>query len=479
MSGPTHLGFRLRRSELRDRILIPKFYDPDLAAVVDVARASFDVPELGELLEPGPAGSRLGTWLRREHYGTGTVPFVRTSDLVGWRIRPDYKKGVSQRIYEDLRATQDVRAGDLLMVAHGTYLVGTMAIVTEHDLPLVLQDHVFRLRAAPGVDPHLLLAALSTSFVRRQVRSRQFSADIIDKIGDRHLGLRVPVPKGAAARAEISRRVRAVVDELTVVRNEIRAMTATTGGVTDPRAGARHRFTVKRSALRDRILVPRYYDPEVERAVRETEARSSVPWIALRELVDAKALSISGGVEVGKMAYGTGDVPFVRTSDLADWEIRRDTRHAVSSATYDQHARRGSLSPGDVLVVRDGTYLVGASAIVTDDDLPALFCGGILRLRASSDALDPHTLLAALNQPVVRRQMRARQFTRDVIDTLGNRLGEVRIADPRRGGRAIGDRVRAIMQRKVRLNAEMDAVMDALEPDVPRQFAGRPGWSMR
>ena len=36
------------------------------------------------------------------------------------------------------------------MVAHGTYLVGNVAVVTESDLPLVLQDHVFRLRLAPS-----------------------------------------------------------------------------------------------------------------------------------------------------------------------------------------------------------------------------------------------------------------------------------------------------------------------------------------
>lgn len=62
-----------------------------------------------------------------------------------------------------------------------TYLVGTVALVTEADAKLVLQDHIFRLRVNPesGVSPQLLLAALSTAFVRRQVRSRQFSADTL------------------------------------------------------------------------------------------------------------------------------------------------------------------------------------------------------------------------------------------------------------------------------------------------------------
>jgi hypothetical protein len=56
------------------------------------------------------------------------------------------------------------------MVAHGTYLVGAAAIVTEEDNKLILQDHIFRLRVNPeaGITPYYLLAALSTAFVKRQ-----------------------------------------------------------------------------------------------------------------------------------------------------------------------------------------------------------------------------------------------------------------------------------------------------------------------
>lgn len=41
------------------------------------------------------------------------------------------------------------------------------------------------------------------------------------------------------------------------------------------------------------------------------------------------------------------------------------------------------------------------------------------------EQLDPYLLLALLNCPIVKRQMRAKQFTRDVIDTLGKRIFEV------------------------------------------------------
>jgi hypothetical protein len=217
----THLSFEMAKSAIIDRILIPKYYDPELKLAADLAAASgFDLPELGEIVLPGDEGSRLGSWIRRGYYGTGNIPFVRTSDLSNWRIRADYKKGISPAVYERVRSKQDVRIGDVLMVAHGSYLIGAVAIVTDQESQLLLQDHLFRLRCNPtaGISPYLFLAALSTSFVRRQVRSRQFSADIIDKIGERHLGIRVPLPKDATVRQEITERVANVIRKQTEIR---------------------------------------------------------------------------------------------------------------------------------------------------------------------------------------------------------------------------------------------------------------------
>ncbi len=82
--------------------------------------------------------------------------------------------------------------------------------------------------------------------------------------------------------------------------------------------------------------------------------------------------------------------------------------------------------------MRDGTYLVGTSCILTEHDTKVLYCGGIYKLRVKQkDELDPYLLLALLNTPIVRRQMRAKQFTRDIIDTLGKRLFEVILPIPK------------------------------------------------
>ena len=57
---------------------------------------------------------------------------------------------------------------------------------------------------------------------------------------------------------------------------------------------------------------------------------------------------------------------------------------------------------------------------------------GGYRIRVEQpNVISPWVLFAALNAPIVKRQIRAKQFTQDIIDTLGKRLWEVILPIPR------------------------------------------------
>ena len=77
-----------------------------------------------------------------------------------------------------------------------------------------------------------------------------------------------------------------------------------------------------------------------------------------------------------------------------------------------------SLPAGDILHEQDGTHLTGTSAFVTEMGLLTLFQSHINRLRVlKPDVIDPWMLFACLQVPIVKRQIRAKQFTQDIIDT--------------------------------------------------------------
>ena len=101
------------------------------------------------------------------------------------------------------------------MVKDGTYLIGTCAIVTKYDLPMLFQSHIYKLRVAEPdkLNPFLLLAALSSSFVQRQIKSFCVSQDIIDSLGDRINQIRIAVPKSGEARKRIADLVEKVISD--------------------------------------------------------------------------------------------------------------------------------------------------------------------------------------------------------------------------------------------------------------------------
>lgn len=153
---------------------------------------------IGKLIEENVLSISTGDEVGKLAYGTGSVPFIRTSDISNWELKADPKHGVSRDLYMTLRFKQDVQPEDLLMVKDGTYLIGTCAIITEADREIVYQSHLYKIRVNVnlyGLNPFLLLALLSSSIVQKQIRSKQFTQDIIDSLGERIKELILPVPK--------------------------------------------------------------------------------------------------------------------------------------------------------------------------------------------------------------------------------------------------------------------------------------------
>src|SRR5205814_7300562 len=114
------------------------------------------------------------------------------------------------------------------------------------------------------------------------------------------------------------------------------------------------------------VLCPRYYDPLMG---SEIEALKETHTLALfQDLVDQGVLSVSTGDELGKLAYGTGSIPFIRTSDISNWELKADPKHGVSRQIFENYRKKQDVQAGDILMVRDGTYLIGTCAIITEHD---------------------------------------------------------------------------------------------------------------
>jgi type I restriction enzyme M protein len=179
-------------------------------------------------------------------------------------------------------------------------------------------------------------------------------------------------------------------------------------------------------------LVPRYYDATPLRELSAEADRLGAALISLGEMAKKGYLRIRKGHEVGAEAYGTGDIPFVRTSDISNFEISIDPTRSVSEETYRQYAEQQKLTPGDILLVSDGRYRIGRTAILHDYDYRCVVQSHIriitVTRRSPINAIE---LLYLLSLPMVQHQIRNLVFIQSTLGSLGKRLLEVRLPIPK------------------------------------------------
>lgn len=201
-------------SDIKNDIFIPKYYDPDLYKELQDLSATHDLLNVGELIEQGILIAQTGHEIGKMAYGTGNIPFVRTSDITNWEIKAIPKQGISEDIYSQYAEKEDVQPGDILLVKDGTYLIGTNCMITEIDIPMVYQSHILKFRIVDKdyLDPYLFFLSLNSSLVQRQIRNMQFTADIIDTIGRRFQELVLPIPKDPALKQSLSTRMKAATE---------------------------------------------------------------------------------------------------------------------------------------------------------------------------------------------------------------------------------------------------------------------------
>ena len=449
----------INSSDLHQGIYIPKYYGPTIGADLEALRSTHDFFTIGQLAEQGSIRVSTGHEVGKAAYGTGNIPFVRTSDIANWEIKAAPKQGVSREVYDQYQARQNVQIGDILFVRDGTYLIGRNCFITDVDRDIVLQSHVLKIQVQESstLAPELLFLALNSPVVQAQIRSKQFTADIIDTLGSRFYELVIPVPKSPQVRNALVQSTadalsvrshgKALIQHMPDLVEEVlqtgdpsrltkfaglkpgdRSELLTQRAVTSEFGQFTH-FWRKSDSVDGLVYLPKYYDVTITSELEDLQDTCDLRTIG--DLISDGVLEVTSGDEPGKSVYGTGSIPFLRTSDFTNWEVAGDPKQGVSQAVYDEYSKKQSLQDLDVLLVRDGTYLVGSSCIVTRHDSKALFCGGLLRLRVMDDSMSPYLLLALLNSYIVKRQLRSKQFTRDVIDTLGLRYREVVLPIPK------------------------------------------------
>lgn len=212
-----HLGFVISSETIENYVLAPRAYTLRMAVAKNEGNDLYSFVTIKDLIREGVLDISTGDEVGKLAYGTGTIPFIRTSDISNWEIKSDPKHLVSEDVYLGLAEKQDVREGDILMVKDGSYLIGTCAMITAYDTKIVYQSHFYKIRIEESnkyhLDRYYLLASLSSDFFRKQVEAKTFSQDIINSLGDRLKDLVLPIHRDVSTINNISAMVKKTIHD--------------------------------------------------------------------------------------------------------------------------------------------------------------------------------------------------------------------------------------------------------------------------
>jgi len=181
-------------------------------------------------------------------------------------------------------------------------------------------------------------------------------------------------------------------------------------------------------------LVPRYCQESNKQKIQlNSSITEFIGIFSFLELIEKKYISVRKGNEIGSEAYGTGDIPFIRTSDIANLEITNDPTKSVSEDYYEKYKKMQGLKEFDILMVADGRYRIGKTAILIGDKTKSVVQSHVKIIRVLSNApFNAFELLYILNQSYVVSQIRNLIFIQSTLGSLGNRINELLIPVPKK-----------------------------------------------
>lgn len=184
----------------------------------------------------------------------------------------------------------------------------------------------------------------------------------------------------------------------------------------------------KIAKLEGNYFVPRYL---VEKTL--ISAKKNDNYISIGEMINKGMLKKKSGKEIGSEAYGSGKIPFVRTSDIINFEIAADPTNSVSEEIYSQYSKQQNLEIGDILFIADGRYRIGKTAIITENNIKCLIQSHIEILSLTKEApFTSYEFLYLLNTKEVQEQVRSLVFIQSTLGTLGERLKEIYLPIPKK-----------------------------------------------
>lgn len=230
-----------------------------------------------------------------------------------------------------------------------------------------------------------------------------------------------------------------------------------------------HVFTIHKSEINADVLIPRYYRGLLTEPVMLDGCRG----VRLGDLERRGVISVWDGHGSPKSeTKGAGDVPYIRVSDVVNWELYRNPVSGIPESVYAEMIK-GKCEPEveDIIFVRRGSYRIGAVAMVSPRDIGVLLTRELLTIRVdktNKEGITPYYLLGMISSSEVQHQVENYVFMDTTLPNLHDRWKHlvIPIHDSPEDRAEIGERIRESIEKKW----EAQEILDKLEKSISSQF---------
>ena len=187
--------------------------------------------------------------------------------------------------------------------------------------------------------------------------------------------------------------------------------------------------------INQRVLVPMYYDPRYSQGIEMLLRASGVTGITIGELIEQSVLTVRVGHGSPPNDQRTGDIPYVKVSDLRALRININPTNLVSGQVAKRYWRGedSGLAPWDLVTPSRASSNIGEFVILLPGEERILLTKEVLVVRTNDPTkYDPFYLLWAFSLKAVRDQWRRIALMQTNREDCGSRYMEIVIPKPPR-----------------------------------------------
>ncbi len=174
-------------------------------------------------------------------------------------------------------------------------------------------------------------------------------------------------------------------------------------------------------------LIPSYY----QGLMFTPEVCENQMKVRIGDLVDEGILGAwDGHGSPSSESKGRGSIPYIRVSDIVNWELYRNPVSGISKNVYDKMVKnKKKPKEGDILFVRRGSYRIGTVAMASSRDSNVLLTRELLTFRILKTnnpyKINSFYLLALLSSKFVQDQINSKVFVDTTLPNIGDRWKEL------------------------------------------------------